>query len=88
MPGKGKILTQLSTFWFKLLENVVPNHLISTNVNDFPVLHKYRDQLEGRSMIVRKLKILPVEAIVRGYISGTAVVCDFISLSKTNQVQR
>ena len=66
----------------------MPNHLISTNVNDFPVLHKYRDQLEGRSMIVRKLKILPVEAIVRGYISGTAVVCDFISLSKTNQVQR
>src|SRR6201996_2256769 len=55
IPGKGKILTQISLFWFELLEDIVPNHLITAEVGKFPaVLWPYRDQLEGRSMLVRK----------------------------------
>ncbi|KAJ1965040.1 Bifunctional purine biosynthetic protein ade1, partial [Dispira parvispora] len=72
IPGKGKILTQLSVFWFKLLEDVVPNHLITANMDEMPPqVQKYRDQLEGRSLLVKKASIFPVEAIVRGYISGS-----------------
>ncbi|KAJ3043924.1 Bifunctional purine biosynthetic protein ade1 [Rhizophlyctis rosea] len=72
IPGKGKILTQISQFWFHLLRDVVPNHIITCNVEEMPAnVQKYRSQLEGRSMLVRKLKILQVEAIVRGYITGS-----------------
>ncbi|KND02185.1 phosphoribosylaminoimidazolesuccinocarboxamide synthase [Spizellomyces punctatus DAOM BR117] len=73
IPGKGKILTQISQFWFDLLKGVVPNHLITCDVDEMPEsVQKYRSKIEGRAMLVRKLKILPVEAIVRGYISGSA----------------
>lgn len=62
----------MSAFWFSYLSDVAPNHVITWNVNEMPEsVRKYRDQLEGRSMLVKKLKILPVEAIVRGYIAGT-----------------
>jgi phosphoribosylaminoimidazole-succinocarboxamide synthase len=69
---KGKVLTQISLFWFDLLADIVPNHLISSEVDQYPeVCHQYRDQLEGRSMLVRRTKVMPIECIVRGYISGS-----------------
>ena len=67
IPGKGKILTQLSLFWFDLLKDVCPNHLVTADIKQMPAhVQVYADQLEGRTMLVRKLSILPVEAIVRG----------------------
>jgi len=72
IPNKGFVLTQISKFWFDQMQDIIPNHVISTDVADFPSeTHKYRDQLEGRSMLVKKAKPLPVECIVRGYISGS-----------------
>lgn len=72
IPGKGKILTSLSLFWFELLGDIVENHLISADVDEFPeVCQPYREILEGRSMLVHKTSPLPVECIVRGYISGS-----------------
>ena len=69
---KGKVLTQISLFWFNLLADIVPNHLISADVDQYPeVCHQYRDQLEDRSMLVRRTKVMPIECIVRGYISGS-----------------
>jgi phosphoribosylaminoimidazole-succinocarboxamide synthase len=72
IPGKGKVLNQTSLFWFDLLKNVVDNHLVTANVDEYPVkLRPYRDQLEGRSMIVVKADRVDAECIVRGYISGS-----------------
>jgi phosphoribosylaminoimidazole-succinocarboxamide synthase len=72
IPGKGKILTQISLFWFSLLASIVPNHLIATDVSDFPAdLHSYRDQLEGRSMLVKRAAMFPVECVARGYLAGS-----------------
>ena len=72
IPGKGKILTEMSLFWFDFVSDVVPNHLITSQVDDFPgFLAQYRDQLEGRSMLVRKAARIDVECIVRGYLSGS-----------------
>lgn len=72
IPDKGRILTQLSVFWFKKFEDKVRNHLVSSSVEDYPeVCRQYRDQLEGRSILVRKAKPLPVECIVRGYLVGS-----------------
>jgi phosphoribosylaminoimidazole-succinocarboxamide synthase len=72
IPGKGKILTQISLFWFDLVKDIVPNHLIATKVADFPAeLHKYADQLEGRSMLVKRAEMFPVECVARGYIAGS-----------------
>jgi phosphoribosylaminoimidazole-succinocarboxamide synthase len=74
IPGKGKILTQISLFWFELLADLVPNHLIATEVRDFPTsLHPYADQLEGRSMLVKRAKMFPVECVVRGYLTGSGL---------------
>lgn len=71
IPEKGKILAQLSVFWFRLLEDVMPNHFVTDKIDDMPpAVQKYRDQLEGRAMLVRRLNILPIEAIVRGYLAG------------------
>ena len=73
IPNKGKVLTQISNYWFEKTRDIIPNHLISTDIDDYPeVLWKYRDVLEGRSMLVKKALPLPVECIVRGYISGSA----------------
>ncbi|HTX75784.1 MAG TPA: phosphoribosylaminoimidazolesuccinocarboxamide synthase [Terracidiphilus sp.] len=72
IPGKGKILTQISLFWFELLQDLVPNHLIATDVAQFPAaLHAYRDQLEGRSMLVKRAAMFPVECVARGYLAGS-----------------
>jgi phosphoribosylaminoimidazole-succinocarboxamide synthase len=72
IPGKGKILTRISAYWFRQMEDIVPNHLISTDIREFPSLcHKYSDILEGISMFVKKTKPMPVECIVRGYLSGS-----------------
>ncbi len=72
IPGKGKVLTRISLFWFDLLSDIVDNHLISAEVDAYPeICHQYRDQLEGRSMLVRKTQVQPIECIVRGYISGS-----------------
>ncbi|GBE13867.1 MAG TPA: phosphoribosylaminoimidazolesuccinocarboxamide synthase [Desulfobacteraceae bacterium] len=72
IPDKGKILTRLSLFWFDLLGDIVPNHLISAEVDQYPeVCRPYREQLEGRSMLVRRTKVMPYECIVRGYLSGS-----------------
>src|SRR6267378_6753167 len=70
IPDKGRVLTQLSLFWFNLLRDVIPNHVLSAS--DFPPeLAAYREQLEGRSMLCQKTKPLPVECVVRGYLSGS-----------------
>src|SRR6201998_4513230 len=72
IPGKGKILTQISLFWFDLLWNLVPNHLITADVAEFPSsLQPYADQLEGRSMLVKRAKMFPVECVARGYLAGS-----------------
>ena len=72
IPGKGKILTQISLFWFDLLADLVPNHLITANVAEFPAsLRPYADQLEGRSMLVKRAKMFPVECVARGYLAGS-----------------
>ncbi|MDO5674342.1 MAG: phosphoribosylaminoimidazolesuccinocarboxamide synthase [bacterium] len=72
VPGKGCMLTSISLFWFKLLGDIMPNHLISADLADFPeICRQYRDQLEGRSMLVRRSKVVPIECIVRGYLSGS-----------------
>jgi phosphoribosylaminoimidazole-succinocarboxamide synthase len=66
------MLTEISLFWFKLLSDIVPNHLISADIDQFPaVCHQYRAQLEGRSMLVKRTKVVPIECIVRGYLSGS-----------------
>jgi phosphoribosylaminoimidazole-succinocarboxamide synthase len=73
IPNKGRVLNQISLFWFDFLADVVPNHLITADVEKYPAsVRKYADQLRGRSMLVRKAEIFPVECIVRGYISGSA----------------
>jgi phosphoribosylaminoimidazole-succinocarboxamide synthase len=71
IPDKGRVLTQLSLFWFDLLKDVVPNHVL--RATDFPApFDKFSDELAGRSMIVRKTEPLPIECVVRGYVSGSA----------------
>lgn len=72
IPGKGRVLTQISIYWFKQMEDIVPNHIIATRVKDFPEkVHKYEDILEERSMLVKKARPMPVECVVRGYLSGS-----------------
>lgn len=72
IPHKGKVLTRLSLFWFEFTRNIVPNHLITANVDDFPQeLLKYKDILKSRSMLVKKARPIPVECVVRGYLSGS-----------------
>jgi len=72
IPDKGKILTQISLFWFDLLKNLVPNHLITANVDEYPAaLRPYREQLVGRSMLVKRAQMYPVECVARGYLAGS-----------------
>ncbi len=73
IPDKGYVLTQISLYWFKLKEDIVPNHLITAEPTEYPpVCQSYAHILEGRSMLVKKVQPLPVECIVRGYITGSA----------------
>ncbi|OGP85684.1 MAG: phosphoribosylaminoimidazolesuccinocarboxamide synthase [Deltaproteobacteria bacterium RBG_16_54_11] len=72
IPGKGRILTQISAYWFHAMEDVIPHHLISTRVQDYPpACRQYRDVLEGRSMLVRRSEPLTVECVARGYLAGS-----------------
>jgi phosphoribosylaminoimidazole-succinocarboxamide synthase len=72
IPGKGRALTQMSVYWFGQVSDMADNHLVATDVRDFPAeLRKYADALRDRSMLVKKAKPLPIECIVRGYISGS-----------------
>ena len=72
IPGKGKILTQVSLFWFDLLKDIVPNHLITAEVGEFPaLLRPYAGQLEGRAMLVKRAAMFPVECVARGYLAGS-----------------
>jgi phosphoribosylaminoimidazole-succinocarboxamide synthase len=72
IPGKGKILTQISLFWFDLLSDIVPNHLITADVFQFPArLQPYAEQLQGRSMLVKRAAMFPVECVARGYLAGS-----------------
>ncbi len=72
IPGKGKILTALAAFWFGKTRHIISNHLLSVNVEDFPPqVAEYSDMLQGRTMWVRKAKVIPVECVVRGYLSGS-----------------
>lgn len=72
IPYKGKVLTKISEFWFKFAEEIIENHLISTNVNEYPdICQPYKSDLTDRSMLVKKSKVVPIESVVRGYISGS-----------------
>ena len=73
IPHKGRVLTQMSLFWFDFLKTITQNHLVTANVNEYPAhLQKYRSELSGRSMVVVKADMVAVECVVRGYISGSA----------------
>ena len=72
IPDKGRVLTQLTLFWLGLISDIVPNHFVSANIDDYPnQFHAYRDQLEGRSMLVHRAKMIDVECVARGYVSGS-----------------
>jgi phosphoribosylaminoimidazole-succinocarboxamide synthase len=72
IPDKGRILTQISLFWFDLLKDVVPNHLLTADVSDFPAaLQPYREQLQGRSILVKRAEMFPVECVARGFLAGS-----------------
>lgn len=72
IPYKGEVLTTISSFWFDLTKEIIPNHVVSMAVAEYPaVLQEYADILKGRSMVVKKTKVLPIECIVRGYIEGS-----------------
>ncbi|MFZ0284747.1 MAG: phosphoribosylaminoimidazolesuccinocarboxamide synthase, partial [Terriglobales bacterium] len=73
IPHKGRVLTQISLFWFEFLREVVPNHLVTADVEQYPAtLRSHADKLRGRSMLVTRAEMVPVECVVRGYISGSA----------------
>ena len=72
IPQKGRVLTQISLFWFDFLKDIVPNHLVTADVGKYPsTVRKYTDQLRGRSMLVTRAEMFPVECVVRGYLSGS-----------------
>ena len=74
IPNKGKVLTQMSAFWFDHFKDFVPNHVVATRVDEYPAkLQQFRDQLEGRSMLVRKAEVFPVECVARGYLTGSGL---------------
>ncbi len=73
IPHKGQVLTQISLFWFEFLKDVIANHVVTADVGQYPApIRKYADQLRGRSMLVNRAEMFPVECVVRGYISGSA----------------
>ncbi|MBI1804309.1 MAG: phosphoribosylaminoimidazolesuccinocarboxamide synthase [Ignavibacteriae bacterium] len=72
IPGKGKVLTQISNYWFAIMKDIIPNHIVATRVEDFPKeCESYAEQLRGRSVVVKKAQPLPIECVVRGYLSGS-----------------
>lgn len=74
IPGKGKVLNSIAAFWFDYTKDVIPNHVISTDPREYPMgLSKYYEDLKDRSMLVKKIEMLPAECIVRGYLEGSAL---------------
>ena len=74
IPDKGKVLSSISAFWFDYTKDIIPNHVISTDPKDYPMgLDKFEEELKGRSMLVKKVDMLPAECIVRGYLEGSAL---------------
>ena len=74
IPDKGKVLSSISAFWFDFTKDVIGNHVITTDVSEYPMgLDKFKDELQGRSMLVKKVDMLPAECIVRGYLEGSAL---------------
>ncbi len=72
IPDKGRVLTQLTIFWLGLLRDIVPNHFVTANVDEYPApFRRYAEQLEGRSMLVRRARMIDVECVARGYVSGS-----------------
>ncbi len=72
IPDKGRVLTQLSVFWFEFLKDVTPTHFLTANVGEYPEpLRRYRDQLEGRSMLVKRARMIDIECVARGYLAGS-----------------
>ncbi|MCP2605241.1 phosphoribosylaminoimidazolesuccinocarboxamide synthase [Candidatus Aminicenantes bacterium AH-873-B07] len=97
IPFKGKVLTQLSKFWFDYLSPMCKNHLISTEINDFPKeLHFYKEILEKRTMLVKKTNVIPIECVVRGYLAGsgwkeytsTGKICDIMLPKGLRQAEK
>lgn len=87
IPDKGKILTQLSVFWFDFTSEICPNHVLTADFDEFPsILHKYRDRLEKRSLLVRKTEVLPVECVMRGYLEGSGWK-DYLATGETSGVK-
>ncbi len=83
IPSKGKVLTKISEFWFNFTKDIIANHLVSTNVTEFPKeCQPYAETLKDRSMLVKKAKVIPVECIVRGYVSGSG----WNDYKKTNKI--
>jgi phosphoribosylaminoimidazole-succinocarboxamide synthase len=83
IPNKGKVLTQMSGFWFDHFKDFVPNHVVSADVSEYPKhLQAFRDQLEGRSMLVKKAKVFPIECVARGFLTGSGLK----DYNKTGQV--
>ena len=68
-------MTEVSAFWFYKLRDILPNHVVAVDIDMMPEVYKYKDQLEGRTMLVQKAKVVPLEAIVRGYLTGTLLTC-------------
>ena len=87
IPDKGKVLTQLSKFWFESMRLVCPNHMLTTEIDAFPpTLHKYREVLDKRAMLVKKTDVIPIECIVRGYLAGSGWK-DYKATGKTSGVK-
>ncbi|KAH8979048.1 phosphoribosylaminoimidazole-succinocarboxamide synthase [Lactarius hatsudake] len=73
IPDKGRVLTELSLFWFDKLKDIIPNHVVTSRIEEMPEeVHQHKEQLEGRTILVKKAEVVPLEAIVRGYITGSA----------------
>ena len=87
IPDKGRVLTQLSCFWFEFLRDVVPTHFVTADLAKYPAeLHPFADQLEGRSMLVKKAQPLPIESVVRGYLAGSGWK-DYLATGATSGVK-
>jgi len=97
IPGKGRVLTQISLFWFDYLRDIVPNHLVTADVDQYPLqLQPHQDDLRGRSMLVNRARMFPAECVVRGYLSGsgwkdytrTGKICDIALPSGMRESER
>ncbi|MGE5431715.1 MAG: phosphoribosylaminoimidazolesuccinocarboxamide synthase [Syntrophomonadaceae bacterium] len=87
IPFKGEVLNKISEFWFNFTKDIIPNHLVSTNIKDFPKeCAEYASELKGRSMLVKKAEVIPIECIVRGYITGSGWN-DYLKTGKVSGIE-